>query len=229
MEEISSKFCKFFKCEKLVLQVSWKYQVSKWKCVQESSSIHWKFEVCGRRLFELLKVSSFKCVKESFSHCCKFQVKFQPCVNLMVAIFTFGSSKSTWCFPNIGFGNLLMGVLPYQVKKLQGPITTKKRPMLLHCFVNISRMPNLHTFNIVTMWKMRNRLFVVCMKLRPLATNCSFKGDFSPSKCKKEMTCLCTSTWWKPSRTNYVPSRWTLQMKLFTLYSSWAFLHPLII
>jgi hypothetical protein len=38
------------------------------------------------------------------------------------------------------------------------------------------------------------RLSVVCMKLRPLATSCSFEGDSSPSKCKKEMTCLCTST-----------------------------------
>jgi hypothetical protein len=34
----------------------------------------------------------------------------------------------------------------------------------------------------------------VCMKLRPLATSCSFERDSSPSKCKKEMTCLCTST-----------------------------------
>jgi hypothetical protein len=36
-------------------------------------------------------------------------------------------------------------------QEVQGPITTKKRPRLLHCFVNISRMPNLHTFNIVIM------------------------------------------------------------------------------
>jgi hypothetical protein len=27
----------------------------------------------------------------------------------------------------------------------------EKERRLLHCFVNISRMPNLHTFNIVTM------------------------------------------------------------------------------
>ncbi len=29
---------------------------------------------------------------------------------------------------------------------------------------------------------------------RPLATSYSFEGDSSTSKCKKEMTCLCTST-----------------------------------
>jgi hypothetical protein len=40
------------------------------------------------------------------------------------------------------------------------------------------------------------------------------------------MTCLCTSTQWKPLQTNYVPSKWTLQMKMFTWYSSWTFLHP---
>jgi len=60
--------------------------------------------------------------------------------------------------------------------------------------MNISQMPNLHTFNIVTMRKVRGRLFVMCMKLRQLATSYSFKGDSSPSKCKKETTCLCTST-----------------------------------
>ncbi len=66
VEEISSSF--------------WKYQVSRWKCVEENFSTHWTFEVCGRKFFELLKVWSFKCVKESFLHCCKFQVKFQACV-----------------------------------------------------------------------------------------------------------------------------------------------------
>jgi hypothetical protein len=40
----------------------------------------------------------------------------------------------------------------------------------------------------------RGRFFVMCMKLRQLATSCSFKGGSSLSKCKKEMTCLCTST-----------------------------------
>ncbi len=63
----------------------WKYQVSRWKCLEESFSncwefqlwslkncveesylIHWKFEVCGRKVFELLNVSNFKCVRESF-------------------------------------------------------------------------------------------------------------------------------------------------------------------
>jgi len=117
-------------------------------------------------------------------------------------------------------------VPPYQVKKLQTSITTRKRWRLLHCFVNISRMPNLHTFNIVTMWEVSRRFFEVCMKLKQLVTSCSFEGDSSPSKCKKEMTCLCTSTWWRPLWTNYVPSKWTIWMKMFTWYSSWAFLHP---
>ncbi len=99
VEEISSKFCKFckfFKFEKLVLQDFFKYQVSRWKCVQENSSIHWEFEVCGRKFFELLKVWSFKCVKESFSHSCKFQVKFQACEIKdlqMIEVFLF---KFSW-------------------------------------------------------------------------------------------------------------------------------------
>jgi hypothetical protein len=38
---------------------------------------------------------------------------------------------------------------------------------------------------------------VVCMKPRLLETSCLFKGGFSPSKCKKGKTCLCTSTWWR--------------------------------
>jgi len=63
VEEIFSKCYKFFKPEKLVLHVFWKYQVSMWKCVKESSSIHWKFEVCVEERFlscwkcELLSVS----------------------------------------------------------------------------------------------------------------------------------------------------------------------------
>jgi len=76
----------------IVLQAFWKNQVSRWKCVQECSSIHWKFEVCGRKVIELLKVWSFKCVKESFSHCCKFKVKFQACVRKylqMIDVFLF--------------------------------------------------------------------------------------------------------------------------------------------
>jgi len=137
--------------------------------------------------------------------------------------------KITRCFRNMGFGNWLMGVPPCQVKKLQGLITMRKIQSLLHCFMIISRMPNLHTFNIVTMWKVCGRPFVVCMKLRQLVTSCSFEGDSSASKCKKEMTCLCTSTRWKPLWTNCVPSKWTLRMKMFTWYSSWAFIHPLII
>ncbi len=70
--------------------------VLRWKCVEESFLIHWKFEVCGRKFFELLKAWSFKCVKESFSHCCKFQVKFQACVIKdlqMIEVFLF---KFTW-------------------------------------------------------------------------------------------------------------------------------------
>jgi hypothetical protein len=45
--------------------------------------------------------------------------------------------------------------------------------------------------NVRSAWE----AFVVCMKLKPLATSYSFEGDSSPLKCKKEMTCLlCTST-----------------------------------
>ncbi len=104
VEEISSKCCKFFKCGKTCSSTFFKLDSFKvkvfereffkllkkfqlWslrKCVEESSSIHWKFEVCAREVFELLKGSSFKCVKENSSHCCKFQVKFQAC-----AIFFF--------------------------------------------------------------------------------------------------------------------------------------------
>jgi hypothetical protein len=90
----------------------------------------------------------------------------------------------------------------------------------LHCFVKMSRMPNLHTFNIVTMWEVCGRFFVMCMKLRQLATSCSFEGDFSPSKCKKEMTCLCTSTRWRPLRTNYIPSNITDEDVYMVLFMS---------
>ncbi len=103
-----------FQVWKIRFSSFWKYQISWWKClkesssncwefqlwslrkcVKESSSIHWKFEVCGRQVFELLKMSSFKCVKESFSHCCKFQVKFQACaikdLQLLKVFFFFSS------------------------------------------------------------------------------------------------------------------------------------------
>ncbi len=238
MEEISSKCCRFFKHEKLVLQV---FEISNFKvkmCGRKffDSLKVWgawrkgfwvvksvKFQVCQRNFFALLQVSSeisslcnkrfasdksfffsslhegskissktFNLLRECLllhlcSKCLFF--KWNPWKSwrsLMVATFTFESSKCAWCFLNMGFGNLLMGVLPCQVKKLQRPITTRKRWRLLHCFVNISRMPNLHTFNIVTMWEVRARLFMVCMKLRQLVTSCSFERDFSPSKCKKE-------------------------------------------
>ncbi len=140
----------------------------------------------------------------------------------------FESSKCARFFLNMGFGNFLMGVPPYQVKKLQVPITTTRRWRLFALLsVHLTNAQFAH-INIVTMWKLRGRLFVVCMKLRQLVTSCSFKADSSPSKCKNEMTCLCTSTQWKPLRTNFVPSMWTLRVKMFTWYSSWAYLHPLI-
>ncbi len=80
VEKISSKCCKLFKREKLVLQVFFK-----------ASSF--KVKVCGREFFDSLKVwnvwekkglSCWKCevssVPKNFLHCCKFQVKFQACV-----------------------------------------------------------------------------------------------------------------------------------------------------
>ncbi len=45
MEEISSKFCKFFKREKLVFQVVFFFKVSSFKV-----------KVCGREFFDSLKV-----------------------------------------------------------------------------------------------------------------------------------------------------------------------------
>ncbi len=162
---------------------SWELQLSSLrKCVKESSLIHWKLEVCGERSLscwkcQVLKVSkisskTFNLLRDCLlyilcSKCCFF--KWSPWKSwrsLMVATFTFGSSKCAWCFLNMGFGNLLMWVPPYQVKKLQALITTRRKWRLLHCFVNISWMPNLHTFIIVTMWEVRGRFFAVCMKLR---------------------------------------------------------------
>jgi hypothetical protein len=62
-----------------------------------------------------------------------------------------------------------------------------------------------------------------------LETSYFFERNFSPSKCKKGKTCLCTSTWWKCLRINYIPLRWRLKMKMCTWYLSWTFPHLLII
>jgi hypothetical protein len=64
-----------------------------------------------------------------------------------------------------------------------------------HYFVNISRMHNLHTFNIARISKAHGKYFAVSTKPRPSETSCFFKGGSSPSKCKKGKTCLRTSTW----------------------------------
>jgi hypothetical protein len=71
----------------------------------------------------------------------------------------------------------------------------KKATRPLHYFVNISRMHNLHTFNIAKMSKALGKHFVVCMKPRLQKISCFFEGGFSPTKCKKGKTCLHTSTW----------------------------------
>jgi hypothetical protein len=65
----------------------------------------------------------------------------------------------------------------------------------LHYFVNISRMHNLHTFNIAKMSKALGRHFVVCTNPRLSETSYFFEGGSSPSKCKKGKTYLHTSTW----------------------------------
>jgi hypothetical protein len=83
----------------------------------------------------------------------------------------------------------------FPMMKIKSRIITKRRPRHLHYFVNISRMHNLHTFNIAKMSKALGKHFVMSMKPRPSKTSCFFEGGSSPSKCKKGRTCLCTSTW----------------------------------
>ncbi len=146
----------------------------------------------------------------------------------MVATFTFGSSRCAWCFLSMGFESLLMGVQQFLMMKIKSRIISKRRPRHLHYFVNISRMHNLHTFNIGKMSKVLGRHFAVSTKPRLSETSCFFKGGSSPSKCKKGKTCLCTSTWWRRLRINYVPLRWRLKMKTCTWYFSWAFPRLLI-
>jgi hypothetical protein len=71
----------------------------------------------------------------------------------------------------------------------------EKAPRHLHYFVNISRMHNLCTFNTTKISKTFGRHFTMSMKPRLSETSCFFERDFSPSKCKKGNTCLCTLTW----------------------------------
>ncbi len=56
-KESRSPFLSEWEVWKRFLQVFWKYQVSRWKCVEESSSTHWKFEVCARNIGNKLKTS----------------------------------------------------------------------------------------------------------------------------------------------------------------------------
>ncbi len=63
VEEISSKCCKLFKCAELVFQVSWKYQVSRWKGLEERSSSCWRLQLSSLIAFVtafVFKMSSFQ-------------------------------------------------------------------------------------------------------------------------------------------------------------------------
>jgi hypothetical protein len=71
--------------------------------------------------------------------------------------------------------------------------------------------------------------FVVCTKSKLSEINCFFEWGFSPSKCKKEKTCLRTSTWLRHLWINYIPLKWRLKMKTCTWYFLWAFSYLLII
>ncbi len=114
--------------------------------------------------------------------------------SLIVATSTFGSSRCAWCFPNMGFGGLLMGVQQFPMMKITSRIPTKRRPRHLHYFVNISQMHNLHTFNIAKMSKVFGRHFVMCLKPRLSETSCFFERGSSPSKHKKGKT---KSSWFE--------------------------------
>jgi hypothetical protein len=70
-----------------------------------------------------------------------------------------------------------LGVLDY--------LLMKRQPRHLHYFVNISRMHNLHTFNIAKMSKALGKHFAMSTKLKPSETSCFFEGGSSPSKCKE--------------------------------------------
>ncbi len=113
--------------------------------------------------------------------------------------------------------------------KIKSWIITKRWQRHLHYFVKISRMHNLHTFNIVKMSITLGRHFAVSTKPRLSKTSCLFEGGSSPSKCKKGKTCLRTLTCWRCLLTNYIPLKWRLKMKRCTWYFSWTFPHLLII
>jgi hypothetical protein len=51
-------------------------------------------------------------------------------------------------------------------------------------------MFNLHTFNIVRMWKVLRIHLVMCTKWKQFKINFFYEGFFT-IKCKKEITCLC--------------------------------------
>ncbi len=119
-----------------------------------------------------------------------------------------------------------MVVQQFPTMKIKSRIITKRWPRHLHYFVNISRMHNLHTFNIAKMSKVLKKHFVVSMKPKLSKTSCFLEGGSSSSKCKKGKICLCTSTWWRHLRINYIPLRWRLKMKTCTWYT---FPHFLII
>jgi hypothetical protein len=93
----------------------------------------------------------------------------------------------------MGFENLLMEVPPCQVKKLQGSNynekETKTFALLCEHLTDAQLAHIQYCDNVRSAWE------ALCgvHEAKTLATNCSFEGDSSPSKCK-EMTCLCTST-----------------------------------
>jgi hypothetical protein len=163
-----------------------------------------------REVFELLKVSSFKGVKDFFQN-------FQSFERLFVVYFVFkmlffqmeslkvmekfdGGNFHLWKFKmrmmffKHGLWKFIdvSATLPSEEVASANYNEKEMKAFALLCehFMDAQFAHIHYCDNVRSAWE------VLCgvHEIKTMVTSYSFEGDSSPSKCKKEMTCLCIST-----------------------------------
>ncbi len=161
----------FFKFLKLS---NFKFQVSSFKCVKEIFSHYCKFQVKSQAcviglasdrsfflssLCEGSKISSkvFNLLRRVFVVAFVFKMSSFQMESLKVMEKFDGGNFHLWKFKmrmmlsKHGLWKFVDGSVTLPSEEVARADYNTKETKALHCFVNISRMPNLHTFNIVTM------------------------------------------------------------------------------
>jgi hypothetical protein len=107
-----------------------------------------------------------------------------------------------------------MGAQIFQMVTLKWWVTRRRNQGFCASLWLFCECSNLHTFNIVRMWKVLEMHFVICTKWKQFKI--SFFGKVFHHKMQEGNDMLMQSTWWRSLQINYNPLKWTLKMKTYT-------------